>query len=144
MVHAERDRLTQVLVNLVANAVRFTETGGKISMGTNQRDSVLELHVSDNGIRIAPEKLEAIFQPFVQAETGSSRRAQGTGLGLTISRRLAEAMGGTLTVKSAPGEGSTFTLSLQVAHSPISDRGPIRGSHTAQSATVIGREPALS
>ena len=76
VVHAERDRLTQVLVNLVANAVRFTENGGNISLDATHRDGVIELHVSDHGIAISPEKLDAIFQPFVQADSGPSRRAR--------------------------------------------------------------------
>lgn len=110
---AERDRLTQVLVNLVANATRFTKPDGKISLHATQTDTHVRLHVTDTGIGIAPEKHEAIFQPFVQVESGPSRRAQGTGLGLAISRRIAEAMGGTLTVSSEIGLGSTFTLELK-------------------------------
>lgn len=114
-VMAERDRLTQVLVNLVANATRFTKPEGEISLHATQTDTHVRLHVSDTGIGIAPEKLEAIFQPFVQVESGPSRRAQGTGLGLAISRRIVEAMGGALTVSSEVGLGSTFTLELQRA-----------------------------
>ena len=126
VVIAERDRLTQVFVNLVANAVRFTESGGSVSIAASRRDDVVQVDVIDTGIGIAAEKLEAIFQPFVQADSGPSRRAQGTGLGLTISRRLVEAMGGTLSVKSTPGKGSTFTLTLQPSQ-PVEDsaeKGP--------------------
>lgn len=112
-VSGERDRLTQVMVNLIANAVRFTEHGGRITVHGEERDGRVRIHVTDTGIGIAPDKHDAIFQPFVQAESGASRRAQGTGLGLAISRRIAEAMGGTLTVKSALGQGSTFTLELE-------------------------------
>ncbi|MEP6836314.1 MAG: HAMP domain-containing sensor histidine kinase, partial [Gemmatimonas sp.] len=80
VVLAERDRMTQVLVNLVANAIRFTEPGGNISIHASRRATVVDLHVTDTGIGIHSDKLEAIFQPFVQADSGTSRRAQGTGL----------------------------------------------------------------
>ncbi|MGV3708214.1 MAG: sensor histidine kinase [Gemmatimonas sp.] len=111
-VMAERDRLTQVLVNLVANAIRFTPADGSVTIHATPRGSSVQLHVTDTGIGIPDDKHEAIFQPFVQAESGASRRAQGTGLGLAISRRIVEAMNGTLVVKSSPGNGSTFTLTL--------------------------------
>lgn len=110
---AERDRVTQVLVNLVANATRFTKSGGEISLHSSMVDGRVKLHVTDTGSGIPVDKQEAIFQPFVQVENGPSRRAQGTGLGLAISRRIVEAMGGTLTVSSEPGVGSTFTMELQ-------------------------------
>lgn len=118
---AERDRVTQVLVNLVANATRFTPANGEISLHCSQSNGRVQLHVTDTGVGIHVDKHEAIFQPFVQAENGPSRRAQGTGLGLAISRRIVEAMHGTLTVKSAPGAGSTFTIDLaQVVIPPAS------------------------
>lgn len=112
---AERERLTQVLVNLVANAVRFTESGGVITVAVDASDDAVCIHVSDSGIGIPPDKQEQVFQPFVQADSGPSRRAQGTGLGLAISRRLVEAMGGTLTLTSELGLGSTFTVTLSNA-----------------------------
>jgi signal transduction histidine kinase len=120
----DEDRVRQVLVNLLSNAVKFTEPGGEIVV---EVDVVSEpdpgahpgghgpwtcIRVRDNGIGIAPEKLEAVFQPFVQAETGHTRTAGGTGLGLTISRDFARLMGGDLSVRSLPGEGSCFTLWL--------------------------------
>ncbi|MEO7360516.1 MAG: ATP-binding protein [Gemmatimonadaceae bacterium] len=110
---AERDRLTQVLVNLVANATRFTKNGGVISLHASCANGRVQVHVTDTGVGIPLDKQEAIFQPFVQVENGPSRRAQGTGLGLAISRRIVAAMGGTLTVSSQPGVGSTFTMELQ-------------------------------
>jgi anti-sigma regulatory factor (Ser/Thr protein kinase) len=120
----DEDRVRQVLVNLLSNAVKFTEPGGEIVV---EVDVVSEadpeahpagrgpwtcIRVHDNGIGIAPEKLEAVFQPFVQAETGHTRTAGGTGLGLTISREFARLMGGDLSLRSVPGEGSCFTLWL--------------------------------
>ena len=115
---ADRDRLTQVLVNLVANAVRFTEPGGTVEVCARQNGDRVRIEVADTGIGIPEEKLETIFQPFVQVEGGAARRAQGTGLGLAISRRLVEAMGGTLTVCSTLGVGSTFLADLPAAHPP--------------------------
>ncbi|MEO7998463.1 MAG: HAMP domain-containing sensor histidine kinase, partial [Gemmatimonadaceae bacterium] len=130
---AERDRLTQVLVNLVANATRFTKEGGEISLHASHEGSMLRLHVTDSGIGIAAEKHDAIFQPFVQVDSGPSRRAQGTGLGLAISRKIVEAMGGTLSVTSVLGVGSTFTLELQqvtVALDETAVRGDERHERT--------------
>ena len=128
-------RVQQVLVNLLSNATKFTPEGGRISVqcGTMQHPRVdLEarstsgwtyLAVEDNGIGIPPEMLERIFQPFVQGEGGYTRTHPGTGLGLTISRRLARLMGGDLTVESVQGEGSRFTLWL-----PAGEQGsPARG-----------------
>lgn len=142
---AERDKLTQVLVNLIANAVRFTEAGGTIRVHGEAVDHRIRIHVTDSGMGIAPEKLEAIFQPFVQAEGGASRRAQGTGLGLTISRRIAEAMGGTLTVKSVPKEGSTFTLELAAATETFpADGVGISETSVTKSAPSLRRSHAIA
>ncbi|MBW8768631.1 MAG: response regulator [Gemmatimonadetes bacterium] len=117
-------RVQQVLVNLLINATKFTPDGGRISIqcGTMQfPTSDLEARsmsgwtyfaVEDTGVGIAPGMLERIFQPFVQGEGGYTRTHAGTGLGLTISRRLARLMGGDLTVESVQGEGSRFTLWL--------------------------------
>jgi signal transduction histidine kinase len=119
VVHAERERLTQVLVNLVANAARFTASGGHVTLHAERVGDRVRLHVSDAGIGIRPDKQELIFQPFVQLDGGPSRQAQGTGLGLAISRRMAEAMGGSLSVtKSEIGKGTTFTLDLAAAPGP--------------------------
>ncbi|HWL40967.1 MAG TPA: ATP-binding protein [Gemmatimonadaceae bacterium] len=118
------ERVRQILVNLLSNAVKFTRPGGiiTIEVGTSKpADSEARLqahreyvnfHITDNGSGIAEEKLLSIFDPFVQAESGHSRSREGSGLGLTISRRLARLMGGDLTCKSTVGEGSVFTLSL--------------------------------
>ena len=105
-------RLQQVLVNLLGNAVKFTEAG-EIFVNVNAEsitpDQVkLHLSVSDTGIGIPPDKLDQIFRPFEQAESSTTRRFGGTGLGLTISRQLAEMMGGRMWVESEPRRGSTF------------------------------------
>jgi PAS domain S-box-containing protein len=113
-VRGDRARIEQILVNLIANAVKFTEPGGRIAIRAEWDESVVRLLVSDTGLGIPPEKLEEIFDPFVQvrdSQLGDFSR-QGVGLGLAISRELARAMEGDLTVRSAPAEGSTFTLTL--------------------------------
>jgi signal transduction histidine kinase len=111
-VHADREKMQQVVLNLLANAIKYTATNGEILLSaTDAGDSAL-IHVRDTGRGIPPEKHERIFAPFVRIDTGYSRPTEGTGLGLAISRDLARAMGGDLTVKSKLGEGSTFTLKL--------------------------------
>lgn len=108
-------RVRQVLINLVGNAIKFSH-GGEVTMGVRKKfegkNTLIEFFVSDNGIGVAPEKLESIFEPFSQADDSSSRRKGGTGLGLPISKSLAELMGGRLSVESELGEGSVFSLIL--------------------------------
>jgi hypothetical protein len=118
------ERVRQILVNLLSNAVKFTSPGGKISVDVTWAKSpdpdtrlqasrsYLRFSVADTGEGIPEEKLLSIFDPFVQAESGHARTREGSGLGLTISRRLARLMGGDLTVKSEVGRGSMFNLWL--------------------------------
>lgn len=108
-------RLRQILTNLIGNAIKFTEKGGvKLTLRfvPSRPVAQLQFEVSDTGIGIAAGKLDSVFDPFTQAENSITRRFGGTGLGLTISRRFARAMGGDITLKSAPGAGSTFTVTL--------------------------------
>ncbi|MBY5922296.1 TMAO reductase system sensor histidine kinase/response regulator TorS [Ferrimonas balearica] len=105
----DRAKLRQVLLNLVGNAIKFTEQGGVV-VGLNAEQGQLVVTVQDTGMGIEPERQETVFEAFQQSRSGE--QWGGTGLGLPISRRLAEAMGGTLTLSSLPGEGSTFTLRL--------------------------------
>jgi PAS domain S-box-containing protein len=114
MIAADPDRLTQILLNLVGNAVKFTEQGHVQSTVRRVGDGV-EISVADTGIGIAPEAQTAIFDEFRQADAGTTRRFGGTGLGLTIAKRLVEMQNGTLTVESTVGVGSTFTLWMPVA-----------------------------
>lgn len=111
-------RLRQVLVNLVGNAIKFTERGevnvGVLSEAGEDGTDWLRFSVQDTGIGISPEKQRAIFDSFAQADSSVTRRYGGTGLGLTIARRLVEIMGGRLWLKSAPGEGSTFYFTVPV------------------------------
>ncbi len=110
-------RLRQVLVNLVGNAIKFTEIGGVTIRAALVQDEgqepLLEFRVIDTGIGIPKEKLDTIFQPFSQADTSVTRKFGGTGLGLTISRRLTRMLGGDLTVESTPGKGSTFIVRVK-------------------------------
>ena len=109
-------RLRQVLINLVGNAIKFTERGAvRIAVhrvsGEN-RGGALQFDVTDTGIGIRPEQMEALFQPFSQVDGSVTRRHGGTGLGLAISRRLAQMLGGDIAVRSVPGQGSTFSLNV--------------------------------
>ena len=124
-VRCDEMRVRQILVNLVGNAVKFTESGEVvISVEARPRwdaenakvSSAVELHftIRDTGIGISPEKQRSIFQAFTQADSSSTRRHGGTGLGLTISKRLVELMGGRIWVESEPGRGSTFGFTIPV------------------------------
>jgi len=119
VVTGDQQRFKQILLNLLGNAVKFTKQGGiTITAGVHERhyDSiVILLTVTDTGIGIAAEALEKIFMPFVQEDGSTTRRFGGTGLGLTISRRLADLMGGGIAVESVQGSGSSFMLRLPFA-----------------------------
>jgi PAS domain S-box-containing protein len=112
---ADREKVQQIVINLLGNAVKFTPPGGRVTVDAASRadrPGVVYLRVSDTGIGIPHEKQAAVFEPFVQVDMSRTRRSEGTGLGLTISRDLARGMGGDLRVRSEPGRGSTFTLTL--------------------------------
>ena len=111
-VRADEGRLRQILVNLLANAAKFTERGGTVTLSYDADPEHVSLEVRDTGIGIPHDQLDAVFEPFVQISDASAPRRGGTGLGLAISRALARDMGGDLTVQSAPGRGSTFRVRL--------------------------------
>jgi CheY-like chemotaxis protein/anti-sigma regulatory factor (Ser/Thr protein kinase) len=118
-------RLKQVLINLLGNAVKFTQSGEVILTARNHesgKPGQIEFAVSDTGIGIPSEKLETIFDDFTQADVSMTRKYGGTGLGLGISRRLVEAMGGQLTASSSQGEGSTFRFVAQFDPAPEKSR----------------------
>jgi CheY-like chemotaxis protein/anti-sigma regulatory factor (Ser/Thr protein kinase) len=106
-------RIRQIVYNLVSNALKFTESGS-VEIRAHSIEGGLEIVVTDTGIGIAPDKLLEIFREFNQADTSINRRFGGTGLGLSIARDLAALMGGSIRVESQPGEGSRFTVRLQV------------------------------
>jgi signal transduction histidine kinase len=110
-IRTDPDMLRRILVNLGGNAVKFTE-GGSVTLTVARQGAWMAFEVTDTGIGIAQEDIARLFQPFTQLESGFTRRFGGTGLGLFVSRRLADLLGGRITVKSAPGSGSTFTLRL--------------------------------
>jgi len=112
IVRADREKVRQIVVNLVSNACKFTPRGGSIDVECVCLDRFVELRVTDTGPGIPAQKLDAIFEPFVQLDNGLTRATAGTGLGLAISRELARAMGGDLAATSTYGYGSTFTLTL--------------------------------
>jgi PAS domain S-box-containing protein len=105
--------LRRIVTNLVGNAIKFTERGGVSVVVRMASDTAIAVDVIDSGIGIASDKLETMFDPFVQADTSVTRRFGGTGLGLTISRRFARALGGDIVVTSELGKGSTFTTTVQ-------------------------------
>jgi len=112
-VKGDPTRYAQVLTNLISNAVKFTPEGGSVTLHvekTDETDTTATLHVSvtDTGIGLSKEQQEKIFDPYTQASAATTRKAGGTGLGLTISKRIVEAMGGELSVESEPGKGATF------------------------------------
>jgi PAS domain S-box-containing protein len=122
----DQRRVEQVLLNLVNNAIKFTETGGVTididtvggpAIGEIPGAEVLRIRVADTGVGIRPQDLATLFQPFRQVDTGLARQYEGTGLGLAICRRLAELMGGEVTAESEWGKGSTFTFTLPVSQS---------------------------
>ena len=110
---ADREKTQQILINLLTNALKFTPSGGRISV-TARRDGEghVVLDITDSGIGIPAEKLESVFAPFVQVDVGHTRKREGSGLGLAISRDLARGMGGDLRARSELGRGSTFSLLL--------------------------------
>ena len=112
---ADRQRLCQVLVNLVGNAIKFTPAGGRIRVAAMPHPRFVTIQVRDTGTGIPANRLAAIFEPFVQVDTALTRTQSGAGLGLSISRDLARAMGGDVTVDSEIGRGSTFSVVLPVA-----------------------------
>ncbi|NTW00840.1 MAG: PAS domain S-box protein [Oscillochloris sp.] len=121
-------RLRQIIVNLLSNAIKFTQRG-EITINAHSQSElnghhIVVITVHDTGIGITADQLERIFQPFIQADSSTTRRYGGTGLGLAISRQLAELMGGTLSAESMPGEGSTFTLCVKLRQA---DTQPVFG-----------------
>ena len=111
-VKADAIKVEQILINLLSNAIKFTPTGGRIRIYCEQKDQLVGIHVEDTGVGIPADRLEQVFEPFVQLGRSLTSSQEGTGLGLAISRELARAMGGDLTAVSQPDVGSTFSVTL--------------------------------
>jgi signal transduction histidine kinase/DNA-binding response OmpR family regulator len=137
MLIGDDQRLAQVITNLLSNAVKFTPPQGSIRLDTRlleerERICTIQISVSDTGIGISPEQQRRLFNPFAQAESSTSRKFGGTGLGLVISKRLVEMMGGRIWIESEKGKGSTFTFTIQAERAdgvpvlPRVDRNNIR------------------
>ena len=112
---ADRDKLRQVLTNLVANAVKYSPAGGRIEVEPKARDKHLDIFVRDEGIGIAPADQRLIFEKFYRVDANMTHGVSGSGLGLYICRELLHRMGGRIAVESEPGAGSTFVITLPLA-----------------------------
>src|SRR5688572_9256361 len=109
---SDERKFKQILLNLLSNAVKFTAEGGRIDVDAGLNEDSIEISVSDTGIGIAPEHQDTIFEEFRQVGTDVSKKREGTGLGLALTKRFVELHGGTIRVESILGKGSTFTFTL--------------------------------
>ncbi len=136
---SDPSRLRQIVTNLVGNSIKFTEQGGvKIAIGLAASSSSPQLTIAviDSGIGVPEDKLQSIFNPFVQADTSVTRKFGGTGLGLAISRRFAQALGGDITIRSELGKGSVFTVTI--------DTGPLEGVKLLESHQVLAASEEIT
>jgi PAS domain S-box-containing protein len=142
--NADLTRVRQVLLNLVSNAAKFTERG-RISLEVDHiamnDEAWVRFRVRDSGIGMTPEQLARLFKAFTQADVSTTRKYGGTGLGLVISRQLCQMMGGEVTVDSAPGTGSTFTVLLPANTAEAEDAGPPRAPGLAAAADLVAGGP---
>jgi signal transduction histidine kinase/CheY-like chemotaxis protein len=138
-VHTDRKRLRQILINLMSNALKYTEAG-HASLTVRYRSQVMEFEITDTGMGIRSDDLERIFQPFERGRSPAVRSIPGTGLGLTITKLLTQIMGGELLVRSESGAGTTFTVRLMLSEAthPITVSSPrrVRG-HTGPQLTIL-------
>jgi len=111
-IRADERKFKQILLNLLSNAVKFTPDGGRVEVDARKNGNSIEVSVKDSGVGIAKEDQEAVFEEFRQVGRDYTNKQEGTGLGLTLTRRFVELHGGKIWLKSAPGKGSTFTFTL--------------------------------
>jgi len=109
---ADERKFKQILLNLLSNAVKFTPEGGRVDVRASRENGRIEIAVTDTGIGIAPEDHEAVFEEFKQLGKDYTKKSEGTGLGLALTRKFVELHGGSIRVESTPGKGSTFTFTL--------------------------------
>ena len=129
---ADREKLRQIILNLLSNAIRHTPAGGSVTLSAQLRGSRVAIVVDDTGPGIAAEKRDVIFEPFVQLDRSLTKTREGLGLGLAISRDLARGMAGDLTVESNAGGGARFVLTLQRGSAERASREPFTGEMAAQ------------
>jgi signal transduction histidine kinase len=110
-IQTDSTKLRQMLVNLLSNGIKFTDKG-EVRLGCVVTNGTLEVQIADTGVGIAAENIEDVFEPFWQAEQTATRKTGGTGLGLSVTRKLARLLGGDVTVASRMGVGTTFLLTL--------------------------------
>jgi signal transduction histidine kinase len=113
--HWDAARLEQVLTNLVDNAIKYSPKGGPVELRLRQHEGQAEVAVRDEGIGIAPDQIEHLFQAFFRVESSADRHTSGLGLGLHIAHELVRLHDGTITVESQPGQGSRFTVTLPLS-----------------------------
>ncbi|HEX6911967.1 MAG TPA: ATP-binding protein, partial [Longimicrobium sp.] len=116
--HTDPGKLRQILLNLLSNAIKFTEAG-QVALSAQAEDGRVRVVVRDTGMGLAPEQLARVFEPFWQADHSRTRQAGGTGLGLSVTLRLAELLGGEVSAASVPGQGTTFTVALPRRMEPV-------------------------
>jgi signal transduction histidine kinase len=142
--YADEGKLGQILRNLISNALKFTERGEvRVSARLLDGGEDVAISVADTGIGIAPEDQERIFHEFGQVEGPHQRRVKGTGLGLALSRKLAELLGGSLTVRSALARGSTFTVTIPRVHAPVPSALPPARAEADAPAAAAAATPSL-
>ncbi|WP_081908965.1 cell wall metabolism sensor histidine kinase WalK [Deinococcus sp. YIM 77859] len=138
-VRADFERASQVLANLLSNALRYTPEGGRVQIGAGLAGTAVQFTVVDTGSGIAPEHLGRIFERFYRGDPARSRTDGGSGVGLTIARGLVEGMGGTLTASSTLGKGSTFVFTLPLAGAP--EPGTLSGAFATSPENRASRRP---
>lgn len=142
-ISADERRLKQMIVNLLSNAVKFTPEGGSLGLEVrlDRANSVANITVWDNGIGIDEKDLDSLFKPFIQLDGGMGRGQSGTGLGLALVRQMARLHGGGIGVKSAPGIGSRFTISLPLVEHPVQappcKQGGLASLHGSEQGSVL-------
>ncbi len=138
---ADRDKLEKILLNLVFNAIKFTPAGGRVTLSAEKQGEELVLSVADTGMGIAEKHLPYVFDRFWQADSSSRRKYQGVGIGLALVRELTEIQGGSVSVQSREGQGSTFTVRLPWR--PV-EAQPTEPSPSVESATSVAGAPVAS
>jgi PAS domain S-box-containing protein len=139
----DHDRIVQVATNLVSNAHKYTPAGGQIRVAASVEDALIAISVSDNGMGIAPEDVARLFTRFFRVDSSLTREIGGTGLGLSIVKSIVELHGGTITVSSEPGVGSTFTFTLPVASTLAVDEVSAISTPVVEASSASQREEVL-